>query len=77
MTYGQGRLISNIGPGSALRITILSCLDKLFIAILNNRLKTYSESFLLLNENQCGFRKGYSTLDYIYIIHAFLKGEHF
>jgi hypothetical protein len=41
-------------------ITILSCLDKLFTAILNNRLNTYSESFLLLNENQCGFRKGYS-----------------
>jgi small basic protein len=30
-------------------ITILSCLDKLFTAILNNRLNTYSESFLLLN----------------------------
>jgi hypothetical protein len=30
-------------------ITILSCLGKLFTAILNNRLKTYSESFLLLN----------------------------
>ena len=54
-------------------ITILSCLGKLFTAILNNRLNTYSESFLLLNENQCGFRKGYSTLDYIYSIHAFFE----
>jgi hypothetical protein len=42
------------------------CLGKLFTAILNNRLNTYSESFLLLNENQCGFREGYSTLDCIY-----------
>lgn len=51
-------------------ITILSCLGKLFTAILNNRLNTYSESFLLLNENQCGFREGYSTLDCIYSIHV-------
>jgi branched-subunit amino acid permease len=28
---------------------------------------------LLLNENQCGFRKGYSTLDCIYSIHAFFE----
>jgi hypothetical protein len=49
-------------------ITILSCLGKLFTAILNNRLNTYSEYFLLLNENQCGFREGYSTLDCIYIV---------
>jgi hypothetical protein len=26
-----------------------------------------------LNENQCGFRKGYSTLDCIYSIHAFFE----
>jgi hypothetical protein len=52
---------------------ILSCLGKLFTAILNNRLNTYSESFLLLNENQCGFRKGYSTLDCIYTIHALFE----
>jgi hypothetical protein len=58
-------------------ITILSCLGKLFTAILNNRLNTYSESFLLLNENQCGFRKGYSTLDCIYSIHAFFKLKSF
>ena len=27
----------------------------------------------MLNENQCGFRKGYSTLDCIYSIHAFFE----
>ena len=55
-------------------ITILSCLSKLFTAILNNRLNTYSDRFfLLLNENQCDFRKGYSTLDCIHSIHAFFE----
>ena len=66
----------NIGnkkdPQNYRPITIL-CLVKLFTAILNNRLNTYSESFLLLNENQCGFREGYSTLDCIYSIHAFFE----
>jgi hypothetical protein len=62
---------NKIDPKNYRPITILSCLDKLFTAILNNRLNTYSESFLLLNENQCGFRKGYSTLDCIYSIHVF------
>jgi hypothetical protein len=60
-------------PNNYRPITILSCLGKLFTAILNNRLNTYSESFLLLNVNQCGFRKGYSTIDCIYRIHAFFE----
>ncbi len=39
-------------------ITILSCLGKLFTSIINNRLCSFLETFLLLNENQFGFRKG-------------------
>ena len=39
-------------------ITILSCLGKLFTAILSERLTKFSDEFLILNENQCGFRKG-------------------
>jgi hypothetical protein len=48
-------------------------LGKLFTAILDKKLNTYSESFLLLNENQCGFRKDYSTVDCIYSIRAFFE----
>lgn len=50
-------------------ITILSCLGKLFTSIINNRLCSFLETFLLLNENQFGFRKGYSTTDSIYVLH--------
>jgi hypothetical protein len=38
-------------------ITILSCFGKLFTSVLNNRLNTFSDEFLLLNENQTGLRK--------------------
>ena len=54
-------------------ITILSCLGKLFTAILSERLTKFSDEFLILNENQCGFRKGYSTIDNLFIIFNFFE----
>jgi hypothetical protein len=44
-------------------ITLLSCMGKLFTAILNMRLQKYTENYNLINEYQAGFRKGFSTLD--------------
>ena len=49
-------------------ITILSCLGKLFTSVINARLNRYSNEVNLLNENQTGFRKGYSTLDHIFLL---------
>jgi hypothetical protein len=50
-------------------ITIVGCLGKLFTAILNARLKDYTEEFMMLKENQSGFRQSYEihgfTLAYI------------
>jgi hypothetical protein len=37
-------------------ITILSCFVKLFTSVMNNRLKTFSDEFLLLNENPTGLK---------------------
>ena len=37
-------------------ISILSCLGKRFTSILNKRLNACSDEFLLINENQVGFR---------------------
>ena len=50
-------------------ITILSCVSKLFMAILNERLNKFSDDFLILCENQTGFRKGYSKIDNLFIVH--------
>ena len=54
-------------------ITILSCMGKLFTSILNARLCSYLEEYFLLNENQFGFRKGYSTVDSIFVLHMLFE----
>ena len=51
-------------------ITVLSCLGKVFTSILSERLTQYSDEFLVLCENQSGFRKEYSTLDNLFILHS-------
>ena len=50
-------------------ITILSCFGKLFTAILNSRLNSFIDHHDILNENQAGFRSGYSTTDHISTLH--------
>ena len=49
-------------------ITILSCLGKLFTSVINTRLNNYANNTNLLNENQTGFRKKYSTLDHMFLL---------
>ena len=62
-----------MNPKNFRPITILSCLSKLFTAVLSERLTKFSDAFLLLNENQCGFRKGYSTIYNLFIIHSLFE----
>ena len=50
-------------------ITILSCLGKLFTSFLNNRLTKFVERYDILNHNQVGFRKEFSTTDHIFTLH--------
>ena len=51
-------------------ITLLSCLGKLFTAILNDRLSTFLEDSCILHENQAGFRQSYSTIDHIFALNS-------
>ncbi|MEW8548255.1 MAG: reverse transcriptase family protein [Candidatus Thiodiazotropha sp.] len=62
-----------LDPRNYRPITILSCLGKLFTSILNKRLNKYLEDYLLLSENQAGFRKQYSTMDHIFSLHALIE----
>ena len=62
-----------MNPKNFRPITILSCFGKLFTSILLKRLNHYSEQFSVLNESQCDFRKGYSTVDNIFVLHSFFE----
>ena len=57
-------------PDNYRPITILSCLGKLFTAVLNARLASYTETNNIIGEEQLGFREGYSTIDGAFVLHA-------
>ena len=54
-------------------ITLLSTFSKLYVYILNNRLKQWMEYNNNVHEEQAGFRAGYSTLDNIFILHSVVQ----
>ena len=54
-------------------ITILGCFGKLFTAVLNQRLNNFLNEHHILEENQAGFRAGYSTYDHIFALHAIIE----
>ena len=54
-------------------ITILSCLGKLFTSVLNKRLTNYIETNNLLNQNQAGFRSGFSCQDHIFTLYSLVE----
>ena len=68
----------SLDPSNYRLITILSCLVKLFTAVLNDKLCNFLEDNNLLNENQAGFRKHHSITDHIFTLYsliALLKHE--
>ena len=60
-------------PNNYRPISILSCLGKLFTALLSERLNTFMEEDEILKENQAGFRKHYSTTDHIFSLYSLLE----
>ena len=59
-------------PANYRPIIILSCLRKVFTAVLNTRLTKFIDDSNLLNENQTGFRKEYSTSDHIFVLSSLI-----
>ena len=64
---------SSADPKNYRPITIVSCFGKLFTSVLNERLQMFSERFSLICENQAGFRKDYSTIDNIFLLHTLIS----
>ena len=62
-----------LDPENYRPISLLSCLGKLFTALLSECLNTYLEENDILNENQAGFRKDHSTIDHIFALHALIE----
>ena len=58
-------------------ISLISCICKLFTAILNKRLSEFVDVNNAIGEEQVGFRRSYSTLDHVVslqsIIHLYLN----
>ena len=54
-------------------ITLISCLGKLFTAVLNDRLQKYADEYDIIEGCQAGFRKGYSTIDNMFILHSLIE----
>ncbi|MEW8542876.1 MAG: reverse transcriptase family protein [Candidatus Thiodiazotropha sp.] len=54
-------------------ITLLSCLGKLFTAIINTRLTKYSDRYNVITDSQTGFRKGFSTSDNLFVINSLIE----
>ena len=54
-------------------ITLLSCISKLFTAVLNQRINNYLETEEILQENQAGFRANYSTTDHIFTLNSIIE----
>lgn len=60
-------------PDNFRAITLISCLGKLFTSIVNTRLNFFANEVTLIHENQAGFRKGYSTIDNICVLHVLIE----
>jgi hypothetical protein len=54
-------------------ITLLSYLGKLFTSLINHRLEKCMHTIHYIGMEQTGFRKGHSTTDHIFVLHALLE----
>ncbi|WP_316399482.1 reverse transcriptase domain-containing protein [Bradyrhizobium sp. 33ap4] len=68
-------------PTSYRPIALTSCVGKVFERMVNHRLVYFLTQSGILDENQCGFRQGYSTLDHLarletVIRESFVRRQH-
>ena len=60
-------------PSNYRPITILSCMGKFFTSVLNQRLTIFLEENDIIEQNQAGFRKGYSCADHLFTLHSLFE----
>ena len=57
-------------PDNYRGISLCSALSKVFLHVLNVRLQAWADENDLIGEEQAGCRKGYSTIDNVFILHS-------
>ena len=66
-------LATHQNPENYRPLTLVSCFSKLFTPIISRRLQKFIDEYEILNENQAGFRSGYSTTDHIFALHYLIE----
>ena len=69
-TYKNKGEVTN--PSNYRPNTLLSCLWKVYTAILNIRIQKFTFKHDIMNQYQAGFRKGYSTIDNILVLNTLI-----
>jgi hypothetical protein len=62
-------------PDNYRGISLLSIVSKVYTSVLNNRLKQWSEENNIITDAQEGFRKGRSTTNHIFSLHALIEKQ--
>jgi len=60
-------------PDNFRGISLTSILSKVFLHIINSRLQTWVDDNNLIGEEQAGFRRGYSTIDNIFVLSGLIQ----
>ena len=60
-------------PDNYRGVSLLSILGKVFAHILNKRLSSWADANEKIDEVQSGFRKGYSTIDNIFVLYSVVQ----
>ena len=60
-------------PNNFRGITLLDSIGKIFTFILNQRLTKWADMMDKITECQAGFRRGYSTIDNIFVLHVMVQ----
>lgn len=66
---------SRLDPGNYRPITLMSCVGKLFGAVINNRLSNFSELTNSVSDEQGGFRPHRGTPDQVFILRELLASR--
>ena len=64
---------SKTDPGNYRGISLIDIMCKIFTKLINRRLVAWSDTHDKMSEEQCGFTKGKSIIDQIFVLNALVE----